>query len=63
MKFGKVTELGQFVSDFDPDPDHNKKKLSIYHHQKTEVTFLFHYTNEEYFVYFCMYVEIYIASF
>lgn len=28
MKFGKVTELGQFVSDLDPDPDHNKKKLA-----------------------------------
>lgn len=27
MKFGKVTDLGQFVSDFDPDPDHDKKKL------------------------------------
>ena len=26
MSLGKINELGHFVSDFDPEPDHDKKR-------------------------------------
>jgi len=32
MTFGRVNELGQFISDFDPGPEQDKKGLGKLHY-------------------------------
>ena len=40
MSFGRVDDLGQFVSDFDPGPEHDRKGLGM---ELVILWFLVHY--------------------